>query len=161
MSGNRTEDAAMVDEQWRGYDSRAALPFVALAALVTVALLGGRWIFNETLHGILPYAIVLLIWPALLGTWLYRSITYTYRITDRALLVDLGFRHPPIPPIAFQDLASVEHGANWVHAALHIGWVRATARDGRTVKLKSIRDPAAFAGLLRGHITTSVRASSR
>lgn len=149
---NSTDDGAMVDEQWRGYDLRAALPLVAVAFLLTVALLAGRWVFDDFIDGLVPYFIVLVIWPAFLGIGLYRSITYTYRLTDKALVVDLGFMHPPVPPLWFRDLAGVEHGANPVHALFGIGWVLATARDGRTVKLKALRDPAAFAAILRERI---------
>src|SRR6185437_9892802 len=66
---------------------------------------------------IVPYVIVLVLWPGLLAAPLYRAITYTYRITDRALFVDRGFLNPPQPVVSFKEIAGVEHGANWLR-----GW---------------------------------------
>jgi len=147
--GSRTSDGAMVDEQWRGYDLRAALPLVILAVLLSIALLAGRWVFDDFIDGLVPYLIVLGIWPALLGLALYRAITYTYHLTDKALLVDFGPLHRPVPPVWFPELANVESGANWLHSRLGIGWVRITGGDGRTVRLPAVRDAAAFAALLQ------------
>ncbi|MFO0803818.1 MAG: PH domain-containing protein [Gemmataceae bacterium] len=145
---NSAPDPAFVDQSWRGYDPRAAAPLLLLAAALTAALLASRFLFNEFLSAVLTYLLVLGLWPALLFVAAYRSVTYTYRLTDRALLVDRGFLHHPVPPLTYDGIAKVEHGASPVYSWLRVGWVRVSMNDGREVKLRSLRDPAAFAASL-------------
>jgi uncharacterized membrane protein YdbT with pleckstrin-like domain len=145
-------DPAMVDQQWRGYDLRAAVPAFALASVLTVAIMASRFYEDDLGNAVFTYAIVLILWPALLFVAVYRSVTYTYRITDRALLVDRGFLHRPIPPLHYADISSVEHGASWFYSWLRIGWVHVTAVGRKTVRMPSLRDPAAFAKLLSERI---------
>lgn len=145
---NSFRDSALVDESWRGYDLRAAAPLLLLALLLSAGLLAGRLYFNELLDAVFTYLLVLVIWPALLFVAVYRAVTYTYRLTDRALLVDRGFLHLPVPPLPYGDIAGIEHGASPLYAMLAVGWVVVTMNDGRVVKLRSLRDPAAFAASL-------------
>jgi hypothetical protein len=145
---NSLRDSALIDESWRGYDLRAAVPLLVLAALLTAALLASRFYFNEFLDAILTYFLVLVIWPALLFVAVYRAVTYTYRLTDRALLVDRGFLHLPVPPLAYGAIARIEHGASPIYSMLGVGWVVVTMNDGLKVKLRSLRGPAAFAASL-------------
>lgn len=155
----RAPDSAMVDEQWRGCDLRGAAPLFALALLLTFSLLVTRLLFNELLDALIAYLIVLVLWPTLLFVAVYRAVTYTFRITDRALVVDRGFLHGPILPLPYAGIAKVEHGDNWIHALLNIGWVRATMADGRSVKMPSLRDPAGFAALLRARAAAAAEKS--
>lgn len=158
MHPNRiTEDGALAEWAWRGYDPRAAIPLIALAATISAALLTGRWYLDEFVASLVPYLVVLALWPSLLGLPLYRAITYTYRVTDRALLVDRGFLNRPDPPVWLKEVTSVKCGANWLHRQLGIGWVRATTTDGRSIKLSALRDPDAFASMLRERIETAAR----
>lgn len=145
---NSAPDPALVDQAWRGYDPRAAVPLLLLAAAITAALLAGRFLFNEFLSAVLTYLLVLVIWPALLFVAAYRSVTYTYRLTDRALLVDRGFLHRPVPPLPYGDIAKIEHGASPVYSWLGVGWVVVSMSDGREVKLRSLRNPRDFAAAL-------------
>ena len=149
------DDSAMIDEQWRGYDLRAAVPMFALAALLTAALLASRIFFNDFIDALIAYLLVLVLWPALLCVAVYRAVTFTYRVTDRALLVDRGFLSRPEPPLPYRELTGVESGGNLFHSWLGIGWVHVTATGGRTVKLPAIRDPAAFAKRLRERMRLS------
>lgn len=153
---NPARDSAFADELWRGYDLRAAVPMLVLAGLLTVALLVSRLAFNDFLDAILTYVLVLVIWPVLLFVAVYRAVTYTYRITDRALLVDRGFLNRPITPLAYSEMTQVEHGGHPVHTWLGIGWVRVSMADGRVVRLPALRDPAAFAAVLRERLSSRV-----
>ena len=146
---------AMADRTWRGYDLRAAIPLFALALASTVVLLAGRWYMGDIVAQIVPYLLVLAVWPLLLGLALYRAVTYTYRITDRALLVDRGFRNRPEPVIWFAEVLQVTHGASWMYRQLDVGWVGVTVSDGRTLKLTAVRNPAAFAAMLRERMKVS------
>ena len=142
---NRLADYSFVDRSWRGYDLRAAAPRFLLAFALSTILLAGRWSFDDYTAAIVPYVIVLVLWPGLLAAPLYRAITYTYRITDRALFVDRGFLNPPQPVVSFKEIAGVEHGANWLGRWLGVGWVTVHCADGRSWKLSGLRHPAEFA----------------
>ena len=146
---NRIDSPAFRDEQWRGYDLRATIPWLVLAGLLTAGLLAGRVFFSDLPDAILTVILVLILWPALLFVGCYRAITYTYRVTDRALLVDRGFLHRPVPPIPYREIAVVDHGGNWIYSRLNIGWVRVRTTHGRSVRMPPLREPAAFAQLLR------------
>lgn len=154
-----TGDPAMTGRGWRGYDLRATLPAVAMAIAASVALLAGRWCFTDLseladhVGALAVYGMALAVWPALLLALLYRTVTYTYRITDRAVLVDRGFMWPPELPLWLAELTAVETGAGWVSRRLGIGWVRLHTADGRAVVLTGVRDPEAFAAEVRAAAT--------
>ena len=139
---------ALQDLAWRGFDLRAAVPLTALAIILSTTLLAGRWYVDGLSDALITYFLVLALWPALLGHTIYRTITYTYRITDRALLVDRGSLHRHEAPVWFKELLRVETGAGWVDRMLGIGWV-SVSTAGRTLHLRAIRDPHGFAAMLR------------
>jgi hypothetical protein len=151
MRPTRTLD----DRAWRGYDPRAAVPVVGVAAAVSAALLAGRWYLAD-LSGLADrgaalavYALVLAGWSGLVAGVLYRSVTYTYRLTDRALLLDWGPLSPPVPPAWLADVTAVVSGATWLGRQLGVGWVRVSSAGGRTVRLTGVRDPGGFALAIR------------
>lgn len=161
MGQNRTPaDPALTDRGWRGYDPRTAVPHLAAAAVASAALLIGRWdlgdIFGASdqpgalaVYALAVYALALAVWPGLLAVALYRAVTYTYRLTDRALLVDRGSLFPPEPPVRLADVTGVVSGAGWLGRRLGVGWVRVATADGRAVRLTGIRDPGTYAVQLR------------
>lgn len=154
MNGDLSKyDRAMADRQWRGYDPRAMIPELVLAAAVSVVLLSGRWLpeLSEFVHraGVLAvYAMALAVWPGLLAVLIYRAVTHTYRLTDRAVLIDRGPLSRPEPPVWLNEVGDVTSGAGWVGRQLGVGWVELTA-GGREVRLNGIRNPAGFAKQIR------------
>jgi hypothetical protein len=151
MSGDR----AMADRAWRGYSGLALLPAVLLAAAGSAALLFGRWYLRELTElagrfgALTVFGLAAAAWPGLLAVLIYRTTTYTYRLTDRALLVDRGFRHRPEPPVWLHDVAKVEAGAGPVGRVTGVGWVRVTTTAGRAVRLTGVRDASSFAEQIR------------
>jgi uncharacterized membrane protein YdbT with pleckstrin-like domain len=150
----------LTDLSWRGYDPRAAVPQLAVAAAASAALLSGRWYLEELSEladragALAVYALVLAVWPGLLAVVLYRTVTFTYRLTDRALLLDRGSLFRPEPPVWLADVTAVTAGASWLGRRLGVGWVR-VATDGRTVRLTGVRDPGAFAVAVRAAVETA------
>ena len=151
----REPDSAMIDEEWRGYDLRAAAPLFSLALVLTIALLVARLLFSDLIDALITYFIVLILWPVLLFISMYRAITYTYRITDRALLVDRGPLHRPQAPMPYGEMTAIEHGRSWLSSLLDVGWVRVTMADGRRVYLRSLGAPETFAAVLRKRSTAA------
>ena len=147
-----TDDAALAEFIWRGFEPRAALPMLVVAASASAALLAGRWYLDDLAAALVTYLLVLALWPTLLGLTLYRAITYTYRITDRALLVDRGFLNRPVAPIWLKDITDVRTGSNWLNRWLDVGWLTVQTAEGRRIKLRALRNPAAFAALLEERI---------
>jgi membrane protein YdbS with pleckstrin-like domain len=146
---------------WRGYDLRAAMPPAAVALLASVALLAGRWFVNDFADALVPYLIVLVLWPALLGVALYRAVTYTYHLTDAALLVDRGPLHLPIPPLWLNEIAEVKGQSTGLFRLLGIGSVRVTTVDGRVETLTAIRHPEEFARQVLARVNRDPVARSR
>jgi membrane protein YdbS with pleckstrin-like domain len=149
-SQSRTADGALTDLTWRGYDWRAAIPAVAAAAAVSAAVLSGRWYLEDLSDladragALAVFALAVAVWPGLLAVFLYRTVTYTYRLTDRAVLIDRGFRARPESPVWLAELTRVEAGAGPVGRWLGVGWVELTVR-GRTVRLTGVCRPEEFA----------------
>jgi len=148
-------ERALLDRTWRGYDPRAGFPAVAAAAAASAALLYGRWAlpdlldFAERAGALAVYAMVLAVWLGLLGMLLYRSVTYTYRLTDRAILTDRGSFNRPEPPVWLAELAGVEVVAGWLGRQLHVGRVVLREAGGREVLLTGVRNPTDFADAIR------------
>jgi hypothetical protein len=159
-------DRALLDRAWRGYDPRAAFPAVAAAAVASAVLLYGRWAlpdlsdFAERAGALAVYAMVLAVWPGLLGLLLYRAVTYTYRLTDRAVLIDRGPLNRPELPVWLAELAGVEVVAGWLGRQLGVGWVVLRESGGRVIVLTGVRHPAEFAAAVRDAVARLKSAAS-
>jgi membrane protein YdbS with pleckstrin-like domain len=153
MNG-RTDDRALADRGWWGYDPRATIPAVAAAAAASVVVLYGRWNLEglswlaERAGALAVFGLAVAVWPGLVAVLLYRAVTYTYRLTDRAVLIDRGFLWRPEPPVWLAELTGVEVRVGWVGRQLGVGTVRLTA-GGRVVKLTGVRHPGAVAKAIR------------
>jgi membrane protein YdbS with pleckstrin-like domain len=152
--GHGPTERALIDQSWRGYDPRAGFPVVAVAAVISAALLSGRWYlddlsgFADRAGALAVYAMTLAVWPGLMASLLYRMITYTYRLTDRAVLIDWGFLCRPEPPVWLADLTGVEAVEGWLGRRFGVGRVTLRA-GGREVTLRGVADPAGFAAAIR------------
>jgi hypothetical protein len=78
----------------------------------------------------------------------YRAVTYTYRMTNRALLIDFGFWHSPIPPVWLSEITEVRVGAGWLSRLLGVGWVEVKTMS-RGERLVGVRNPNSFAAQIR------------
>ncbi len=155
MSSNeRGGDPAQADRAWVGYHPRAAVPALAAAAVASLVVWTGRWYLDDLSEladragALAVFALAWCVWPALGAAYLYRAATYTYRLTDRAVLIDFGFWHRPVPPVWLREVTAVRAGAGWVHRRLGVGWVEVRTA-GRAVRLVGVRRPDALAGRIR------------
>ena len=150
----RNTGGAWAHRAWHGYHPRAAVPAVLVAAAAALGLMVGRWHLPDMSDladrvGAWVYFVLSAgVWVVLVVGVAYRLVTFTYLMTDRALVVDFGFRYPPVAPVFFTDVTAVTHGANWLGRCLGVGWVMVTAGP-RTVTLPGVRDAAAFAAAIR------------
>jgi uncharacterized membrane protein YdbT with pleckstrin-like domain len=147
-------DPAQRDLVWTGYDPRALAPAISLAAVASLVVWTGRWFFEDLsdladrLGSLVIFALAWGVWPALGAVFLYRTVTFTYRLTDRALLVDFGFLSRPVPPIALSDVSAVVMGGGWVHRRFGVGWIEIRTTD-RVIRLPGVREPHPFAMAIR------------
>jgi membrane protein YdbS with pleckstrin-like domain len=154
MTNRRVEDPAQADRAWAGYHPRAALPTVTGAAVASLLVWTGRWFLDDLseladrVGALAVFALAWCVWPGIVALYLYRTLTYTYRLTDRAVLVDFGFRHEPVPPVWLADVAQVRTGAGWLGRILGVGWVEVRTA-ARTVRLVGVRRPEEFADRIR------------
>lgn len=145
----------MTDRVWRGYDLRAMAPAAAVAGVLSMGLLIARWLSDdlsalaEQLGLLFIYVPLAVIWGVLIGVGLYRSITYTYRLTDHALLVDRGFRWPPEPLAPLQDIVDVQARTDFPGRWFNVGRVMVATTEGRRIEMTGVHAPAAFAESIR------------
>lgn len=146
---------SLTDRAWLGYHPRAAAPHLAAAAAASAGLLGGRWAvedlsgFAERTGAFVVYATVAAVWATCLAAVLYRAVTYTYRLTDRELLVDRGPLFRPEPPIRLADVTAAVAETSHLGRRLGVGRVRVTTAAGRVVRLPGVADPGRFAAAVR------------
>lgn len=146
-------DPAHADRAWAGYHPRAAAPALALAALASFVVWTGRWYLDDLsaladrLGALALFALAWCVWPGLAAVFLYRTVTYTYRLTDRALFVDFGFWHAPTPPVWLDDVTAVAARRGW----LGVGTVEVRTAT-RAVRLVGARAPYALAEAIRAAI---------
>jgi membrane protein YdbS with pleckstrin-like domain len=154
---NRSSDPALRDVAWVGYHPRTMAPVVALLAVASLVLWTGQWYqadlseLADRIGSLTLFALAWAVWPALIAVYLYRTVTYTYRLTDRAMLVDFGFLSRPVPAISFATVTAVVSGAGWLSRRLGVGWVELRTLD-RAVRLPGVRHPTAFAIAIRNTI---------
>jgi uncharacterized membrane protein YdbT with pleckstrin-like domain len=152
------QGTALVDRAWRGYDIRAAIPWVCFGIAVDVFVLVGRWSLNDLsgsahrIAAIGAYVAALVGSSLLVTALLYRTITYTYRLTDRAVLIDKGYFSLYQPPIWLDEIAEVATRASWIGERLGVGRVFVTTAAGQTIRMTGVRDPQEFARLIREEI---------
>jgi membrane protein YdbS with pleckstrin-like domain len=147
-------DPAQRDLAWTGYHPRAMAPAIALVGVASFLLWTGRWYLDDLsdladrVGTLVVFATAWAVWPALVCVFLYRTVTFTYRLTDRALLIDFGFLAPPVAAIELSAVAIVTVGGGWVARKLGIGWIEVRTAD-RAVRLRGVREPALFAVTIR------------
>lgn len=153
-AGDCPDDPAQRDLAWEGYHPRAAIPYFALAVLATALVQTIRWFVGDASEiaegnrALALFAGAWAVWPALIAIFLYRTITYTYRLTDRALLADFGMLTRQVPAVLLIDVASVTVSSTWLYRRLGIGWVEVHTKSGKLV-LPGVRRPGDFAEKIR------------
>jgi hypothetical protein len=152
--GEQLADPAQRDLAWAGYDPRAMFPAIALSAIVSLLLWTGRWylddfsVFADRVGSLAMFALAWGVWPALAAVFLYRTVTYTYRLTDRSLLVDFGFLSPPVAAVDLGSVTGVAVGGGWIGRHFGVGWVEVRSGE-RSVRLRGVRQPALMAVTIR------------
>ncbi len=160
MAHQRISDPAQVDRFWFGYHPRALAPTIVAVAIVSIVTWTGRWYLDHLselanrLGALALFAVAWGPWPVLVTVFLYRTVTYSYRLTDRALVVDFGFWHRPVPPVLLADITSVRNGPTLLGSALSVGWIEIQTIGGN-IRLVGVYRPHEIAERIRTAVTTS------
>jgi uncharacterized membrane protein YdbT with pleckstrin-like domain len=150
IDSEQLADPSLKDLAWAGYHPRAMIPAAVLAGSISLLLWTGKWFLeplmglNNRLGSFVVFAIAWGVWPGLIAVFLVRTVTRTYRLTDRALLIDLGYLTKPIPPISLHDIHEIKTGGNWLSRLLGVGEIEVRTGD-RVIRLTGVRHPIAFA----------------
>jgi hypothetical protein len=153
-------DPAQTDLVWTGYHPRALAPTIGLAAVASLIVWTGLWFFEDLtdladrLGSLVIFALAWGVWPALAAVFLYRTVTYMYRLTDRALLVDFGFVARPVPPLELNEITAVVIGSGWFLRRLGVGWIEVRT-SVRSIRLPGIREPQLFVVAIRNAVEKS------
>jgi hypothetical protein len=129
-------------------------PLVLLTAALSLVVWTGGWYLEEmsdvadVLGGWGRFSIAWGVWLAVAAVFLYRTVTYTYRLTDRSLLLDFGPLFPPVAAVPLAEVTAVVIGSAWLARRFGVGWVEVRTRD-RAFRLRGIRHPGRFAEKLR------------
>lgn len=153
-ASEKAADPAPADRAWVGYHPRAMAPAVALTAAASLVVWTGTLYLDDLsdladrIGGWAVFGVAWGVWPAVAGVFLYRTVTLTYRLTDRSVLVDFGPLYPPAPPVPLAGVTAVVVGGGWLSRRLGVGWVEVRSGE-RALRLRGVRHPAAFAELVR------------
>jgi hypothetical protein len=143
-------DAEEVDVWWGAYSGWTMLPSFLACLALTGLLAWGAWLlvppgwFHTTVLG-----LGALLWAVQASRWLWRVLSYHYRLTNRRL-----FQHRSV---ALTNTLSAEL-ADVVHVALQksawdrlvgVGRIRVQRQDGGRLVLEGVRNPARIAELIR------------
>jgi membrane protein YdbS with pleckstrin-like domain len=156
-STGRLNDPAQRDIRWSSYHPRALAPAIVFLTVVSLIVWTGRWYleglsdFADQAGSLVLFGLAWTAWFAFVAVFLYRTVTYTYRLTDRSLLVEFGFLSPPVPAIPLVEVSTVVYGGSWLARGLGVGWVEVRTAD-RAVRLIGVRKPEVFALAIRAAI---------
>jgi membrane protein YdbS with pleckstrin-like domain len=135
-------------------------PAVVSVAAASLLVWTGRWYLaplSELVNrvgALAVFAVAWGVWPAMAAVFLYRTVTYTYRLTDRAVLIDYGFWYASVPPVWLAEVVGVQVRAGWLNRLLGVGAVELRTAD-RAVLLEGVRHPEAFAEQIRAAVQES------
>jgi membrane protein YdbS with pleckstrin-like domain len=147
-------DPAQADLAWSGYHPRAAVPVLVLASAGALFVSTGRHYlddFSALAARVSALALFALPWAACAcacAAYLYKCVTYTYRLTDRAVHADFGPLFRPVPPLELRDVSAVRARAGPLGRLLGVGRVEVRGA-GRVLRLPGVRDPEALANRIR------------
>jgi membrane protein YdbS with pleckstrin-like domain len=159
MTSRQASDPAQADRAWFGYHPRALAPTLAAVAVVSVVAWTGRWYLDglsalaARLGALAVFAAAWGAWVPLAAVFVYRTTTYTYRLTDRALVLDYGFWFRPVPPVALADVTDVTPRTGPLGRLLGVGWVEVYTAQ-RLVRLTGVRRPDAVAQQIRAAVAS-------
>lgn len=161
-------DPSQRDLAWVGYHPRAAAPLFVIGILATGLVLTSRWAVQDLselvdrVGALVVFALAWAVWPGLIGVFLYRTITFTYRLTDRAVLADFGMFARPVAPVPLVDVTTVAADHGWWAMLFGVGWVEVRT-PMRNLLLPGIRRPEAFAARIRtaAHAATHRKAEAQ
>ena len=148
-------DPAQADLAWSGYHPRAAVPVLVLASAAALFVSTGRHYlddFSALAARVSALALFALPWAACAcAAYLYKCVTYTYRLTDRAVHADFGPLFRPVPPLELRDVSEVRARAGPLGRLLGVGRVEVRGA-GRVLRLPGVRDPEALANRIRAAV---------
>jgi len=151
---SQADDPSLRDHLWVGYHPCAMAPLIFVVAFISLLVWTGQWYLDDIsalavqLGGWATFAIAWGVWPAVLVVFLYRCVTFTYRITDQAVFVDLGPLYHPIAPLRLETLDLIVIGGGWLARQLGVGCVDLRAGN-RVLRLKGIWHPKSFVAKLQ------------
>jgi len=149
-----------IDLAWQGYSSRAMLPSTVLLTAATAAVvvwvrpLVPSWIVNEAVD-----APVAACWLFQAVRWLYRSLAFQFRLTNRRLFRERGQLYPAEKPWDLALAVRAEPRQNLLERICGVGTVHLVLEESGegqpVIELSGVRRPAALATRIDEAIKTA------
>jgi hypothetical protein len=158
---NRAADQTVqeTDVWWGAYAGRAMWPSFAVCMALTALIADAAWwLYDAGAPGVLSrylaYALAAAVWLVQILRWGYRTISINYRLTNRRLFLDRGFRNPG-RVIELDHVVDVKTEIPPLGQLIGIGRIYVVATDGQEpMVLEGVRDAESTAELIR---TTAAR----
>ena len=134
-------DPSMVDRQWWGFNGWKMLPMFLITGVLSVGLFIVDLNYDHSWFS----GLVIVISLIQLIRMSYCSITFSYRLTSKRLLVDYGNLYSPQAAITPSDIRDVHVIAHKLDRLCGVGTVRLRLISGRTIDLIGVTWPDSVA----------------
>jgi hypothetical protein len=148
-------EVAETDVWWGAYASRTMLPGFLVCLMLTVALLAMDWVLESrnSRSDLISSAILGLagaLWLFEGTRWLYRMIAINYRLTNRRLLLTLGFKLSDTSAIELPRVTEVVVTQSSIDRLLGVGRIFIHVHDDlRPLLLEGVLSPERVARTIR------------
>jgi len=144
-------DPSQPDLFWSGHSGWATLPSIVIGvAMSATVMLGAEYLSQWTLlhdewAAFAAFWVILICWAGMAIVWTYRSASFVYRLTSKALYLDFGRLYGPTPPILLASITDVKCRAWALRRLFGVGSVIVSSEGCAPLRLRGIFHPERFA----------------
>ena len=160
------DGAQETDVWWGAYAGRTMLPSFVACILLTASItaIWLSWVEYQVSSleaRYTAYAVIGPLWLVQVGRWLYRTLTYTYRLTTRRLYLERTFFHVPARIVDLGQILEVRVESSALERKLNVGRIRLRTENPQLseVTLEGVHEPERIAARIRELATQTRRVS--
>lgn len=137
---------AETDLVWTGPSVKGLIPVAGILMLISLVVLSpGSWLadwvgLEREWTTFILFWLVIILWVLAVSRWFYLGACYVYRLTNRAVHIDFGPFHLPIPAIPLEEITELE-SRPWPLWFIDVGTVVIVARGRPPMLLPGLNHP--------------------